>query len=298
MITLAALRYRKIFAAQGGPVDRVEVAEAISPHGRQFQANAFLTAGLLPARREPRRIYSDAAGSGTHSSPLVARYIALSEAMERWAYAATIRSPDRARYGFDIDPMSNGMAAFPGWHPAQPRRTARFEAIERFNLTAWWEGMLPTSVRATPWREIDAVVIGEDREAVTVIVHKATSDGHAYGHAAAADFDAACRKAVVELYRHERVVRGYRVKQLTGSAGLVTPSELLERRSLFFASAEGHDDFRRRVATAPRGPSPPRRLAYDGPIPGPWSRYADVWRVAFHPVSPKYLLDDERYFLW
>ena len=89
MFTLAALRFRKIFAAQGGPIERVEWADVLSPTGRQFQANAFLRDGLLGARREPRRVYGEASGSGTHASPLVARYIAFSEAMERWAYAAT-----------------------------------------------------------------------------------------------------------------------------------------------------------------------------------------------------------------
>ena len=194
--------------------------------------------------------------------------------------------------------MSNGMAAFPGLFAAQARRGARFEAIERYNLTAWWEGYLTTTLRATPWPGIDAAVIGDDREAVTVIVHKVTPDGHAYGHAASATFGAACRKALVELTRHEIVVRHYHNKRLAGSAGLIAPTELLERRSLFFSSAEGREYFLRRVSTPPRSHPPVRRVAYDGAIPGPWTRYADVWRVAFHPVSDRYLSQDERYFLW
>ena len=301
MINLAALRYRKIFAAEGGPVDRIEMAEIQSETGgRQFQANAFLSANLLPPRRHTRRVYSEASGSGTHRSPLIARFIAISEAMERWAYAATAPSADRARYGFEVDPMSNGMAAFPGWYRAQARPTAQFEAIERFNLTAWWEGLLPAITRSTEWPNVSAVVIGSDQGSVTVVLHKPTSDGqHAYGHAAAGSFGAACRKAAVELMRHERVIQGFHRKQRAGSvAALAAPTDQLERRSLFFATAEGYESFLRRLEAPPAKLAPERKVAFDGPIPGPWTKYADVWRVVYYPVSLRYLTEGDNYFLW
>ncbi len=216
----------------------------------------------------------------------MARFIAISEALERWAYAATALSPERARYGFDVDPMSNGMAAFPGWRRAQARDTARLEAVERFSLTAWWEGCLPATQRATEWPGVTAVVIGEDPASVTVVLHKRVAEGqHAYGHAAARTFSAACRKAAVELTRHERVVHGYRQKRTMGGIATADPTDLLECRSLYFASAAGHQAFLRRLE-APLSVQPPeRRVAFDGPIPGPWTRYAECggWCIIRFP---------------
>jgi len=142
MINLAGLRYRKVFTEEGGPIERIETADFTVESSRMFQANAFMRTGLL-ATRSSRAVYSDAAGSGTHASPMVARFMAISEAMERWAYHATALSPERTAYGFDVDPMSNGMAAFPGFFAIQARRKAYLEAVERFSIIAWWEGMLP-----------------------------------------------------------------------------------------------------------------------------------------------------------
>lgn len=299
MINLAGLRYRKIFASEGGPIDRVETSDVLLEGRRLFQSNAFLRSEFIAAQRKKRSVYSEASGSGTHSSPLVARFMAISEALERWAYGAKALSPDRATYAFDVDPMSNGMAAFPGLFARQARRNAHFEAVERFNIIAWWEGLLPAREAATEWPGVNALILGDDSDSVTVIVHKDSGNGvYSYGHAAAGDFTSACRKAMIELGRHEYVVRSHRFAQSLGGVVAAPPVDLLERRSLFFASEEGHETFLRRIGSRPTGAKPVRRVAFDGTIPGPWTKYADVWRVVYHPVSARYLTNEERYFLW
>lgn len=298
MINLAALRYRRVFADCQGPIDRVETVDITVAERRLFQANAYLRPDLLPTRVK-RTVYSDAAGSGTDASPMVARHMAISEALERWAYATVALSDARAAYGFDVDPMSNGMAAFPGLFASQARRAAYFEAMERFSIIAWWEGMLPAISKPTPWKDIKAAVIWAEPDAIVVIVYKRTPESlYAYGHAAAADFETACNRAVVELGRHEHVIRSYWIARACGGAPAIAPTDLLERRSVHFASPEGHEEFMRRLQTAPEEVPAPRRIAFDGEIPGPWSRYAHVWRVVFHPVTTRYLTNDERYFLW
>jgi hypothetical protein len=298
MFNLAAIRYRKIFTDRGGPIDRVESFDLSGQDQRMFQANAYLRADLQPTRAA-RAVYGNASGSGTHSSPMVARYMAISESLERWAYASTVASPDRAKYGFDVDPMSNGMAAFPGLFAVQARRTAYLEAVERFSLIAWWEGMLPAIPKPTEWSDIAAAVIWAEPGAVVVIVHKRTAEGqYAYGHAAAGDFATACRKAAVELGRHEYVIRSYRLARACTGGGAPAPTNLLERRSVHFASEEGHEEFLRRLHTPPAQIAAPRRIAFDGEIPGPWTRYAHVWRFVFHPVTLDFLNNNERYFLW
>jgi ribosomal protein S12 methylthiotransferase accessory factor YcaO len=298
MINLAGFRYRNAFAEQGGPIARVETTDFPIEKKRMFQANAYLRPDLIPRKRK-QSVYSDAAGTGTHESPMVARFMAISEAMERWAYHQTVYSPQRADYGFDADPMSNGMAAFPGLLHRQARHKARLEAIERFSMMAWWEGLLPAAERETEWPGVDAAVLPTGGSEVVVILHKKTAEGlHAYGHAAGENFSRACRRAVLELARHQYVIRSYWLARSCGCALADQPSDLLERRSVFFASPEGHERFVRRVKAAVDGPAPARRMIFDGRIPGPWERYASVWRVVFHPVSERYLREGEQYFLW
>ena len=298
MISLAGFRYRKIFADHSGPIDRIETSEFMVEGQRMFQANAFMRPGLL-ALQSNRSVYSDAAGSGTSESPMVARFMAISEAMERWAYHAKVKSPERAVYGFDVDPMSNGMAAFPGFFPLQARRKAYMEAVERFSLIAWWEGMLPSVEHPTEWPGVQAIIIWVGSDEVVVILHKRTKEGlHAFGHAAAKTFRGASRAAIIELARHEYVVRSYWLAKACGCSAAAMPADLLERRSVYFASEEGHEEFVRRVRSEPHRRLPTRRLAFDGRIPGPWDRYAYVWRVVFHPVTDRYLQDGSNFFLW
>jgi len=295
MINLAGIRYRNVFADRQGPIVRLDTTDFAIEGRRMFQANAYLRPELFPARK--RSVYSEASGSGTHESPMIARYMAISESLERWAYAATVRSDERATYAFDVDPMSNGMAAFPGLWAQQARRKAYLEAVERFSIIAWWEGMLPAAVRPTEWAGVAAAVIWEAPGEVVVILHKRTAEGqHAYGHAAAETFTAACRSAIVELARHEYVIRTYHLAK--ACAVIEAPCDMLERRSVFFASEEGHEAYVRRLRSQPERPLPTRRLAFDGRLRGPWEKYAYVWRTVFYPVTDRYLSNCDSYFLW
>src|SRR5262245_56365031 len=206
MLSLAAFRYRNVLAAAGGPIERLTIADASVLGERMFLANAYLRAGLVDGR-ETRKLFSPANGSGTDVSPMVARFKAISESLERWAYWQASAGPQRHKYGFDVDPSSNGLAAFPGLWRRQARTSAWMEAAERFNLLNWWEGRLPAVESDTRWSGVKAVTICSAAPGVTVIVFKRTEAGFmAYGHAAARDFESACRKAALEMERHAQVV--------------------------------------------------------------------------------------------
>src|SRR5437764_14904377 len=102
MLSIASLRYRKILAIDGGPIARVETGH-FSVRGRPTNlANATLTAGLT--RKGPLALFSDADGTGVHPVAAVARHKAVSEALERWAFSAVVRSELAAEFGFDVDP--------------------------------------------------------------------------------------------------------------------------------------------------------------------------------------------------
>jgi hypothetical protein len=299
MLNLAAFRYRAAMAASGGPIEKLEISDTQILGRREFLANAFLRKGLadVPWRSE---VFSPASGSGVSPSPMVARFMAISEAMERWAHWQTYAGDDRAKYGFDADPSTNGMAAYPGIWRRQARRGALMEAGERFNLLNWWEGRLPAAEATTAWPGVRAAVICSAVPGTTVILFRRTIEGFvAYGHGSALDYNAACRKAAVEMDRHASVLSHFALTH----AGRITDqlsaqAHSLERRSLFFATEAGHELFLERLRSAPRRSAPTPRVVFDGTIPGPWKRYADVWRVVYEPPSDRFLGPEENYFLW
>jgi hypothetical protein len=294
MLSLAAFRYRNVSAAAGGPIARVEVAETVMLGERRYLANAYLVPELA-GNREISTLYGRANGSGTASSPMVARFMAISEAMERWAHWQLCAGH---AFGFDVDPSSNGLAAFPGLWRRQARAGALLEAAERFNLLHWWEGLLPGREAPTRWPEVRAVVIESQAPGITVILFKRTGEGFfAYGHAAGKNFEAACLKAAGEMERHSRVIARFAASHGGEIRGqLPVTAHPIERRGLFFALPEGHELFLERLRSPARGMAEPK-LIYDGPVPGPWSQYADVWRVVYAPPSRRFLGLDERYFM-
>jgi hypothetical protein len=293
MLSLAGLRYRSVLAEHGGPVSQI-VAGYFPVRGRQVVlANAWLTPGLV--RKGALSLYSDADGTGTHPVPSVARHKAVSEALERWACDATARSDRAAEFGFAVDPSSNGMAAFPGLLPRQARRAAVLEAIERFCLIAWWDRRLEGRLFQTDWPGVSAVAIDGPFGGITVVAYARTEwGGYVYGHAAEESFGAACERAVMELARHEWILRARWLARFGGEHS--APSNVFERRCLFFATADGFELFRHRLGAPVSAPSPAVEVICDRAIPGPWAQYATVWRFTLRPPGDGYLHGGERYF--
>lgn len=133
---------------------------------------------------------------------------------------------------------------------------------------------------------------------VAVLLYRRSDAGfYAYGHAAAESFTAACEKGVVELARHEWVLRCHCLMHGSLSGGPAIAS-FLERRSLFFSSEAGHDLFQRRLGRRVGKSRSKPEVVVDCEIRGPWTRYARVWRFAFQPPSQRFLEDDDGYFFW
>lgn len=299
MLSLAAFRYRNVLASAGGPVQRLQLADMTVLGRREFLANAFLSENIAGQYWQDM-VFNPAHGSGTSPSPMIARFMAISESMERWAHWQLHDSAEKHKYGFDVDPSSNGMAAFPGLFRRQARQGALMEAAERFNLLHWWEGRLPASESDTRWPGVRAATICSEAPGVTVILFRRTAEGFvAYGHAAAMSYAAACRKAAIEMERHALIIARFSHAHAgTLTDQLPADAHPIERRALFFATDAGHELFLERLRSSPRRASAQPKLVYDGPVPGPWSRYADVWRVVYSPASDRFLGRDENYFLW
>lgn len=297
MLSLAAYKYRSVLQTDGGPVSRVSIRDFVVFGRKMYQSNAWLADEFMP-RRRTFKLYSDADGTGVAISPMIARHMAISEAMERWAYHTKVRSSDRELYGFDLDESSNGMAAYPGLFHNQARKRAMLEAIERASLIAWWEGLHDGELRATEWPDITALVLPSPTGCgITVVAFRATSSGrYSYGHGAALNYFGACERAVMELARHEYVVGLHRIAR--GVSLHEPPTDLFERRALFFSTEEGHALFQERLQRKSSGRSHRVKIVCDTEIDGPWSDYACVWRVLLDPPSRTFLADTERYFFW
>jgi hypothetical protein len=298
MLSLAAFRYRNALVDAGGPIARLELSDAPVLGRREFLANAFLREGLA-GNLWGGEVFSPANGTGCSPYPMVARFMAISECMERWAHWQ-MHQENKARYGFDVDPSSNGMAAFPGLFSRQARPNALMEASERFNVLNWWEGRLPAAESTTRWMGVRAATICSAAPGVTVILFKRSAAGFmAYGHGSAMDYEAACRKAAIEMERHAIVVSRFGMAHAGRICDqLPADAHPIERRSLFFATDAGHELFLERLRSGSHKPAPKPRLVFDGAIPGPWSRYADVWRTVYEPPSDRFLGMEENYFFW
>ena len=299
-ISLAPVRYRNVFEKHGGPIERLEAFPHLSSDGRERHcANAFLRSSLRPNWVEEKSLYSNSDGSGTHLIRNFACYIAISEALERWAFYSECDGARRREFGFDADASTTGMASFPGLTIRAVRGRAAIEAAERWTIVEWWLGRLPSRLArrigdAEGTLEISSPFSGC---AVAIVWRACSFGGLAFGFAGGATLDEAIQHALVEQDRNvvvlEKLVREKGFRPDSSSIAALTVG--LERRLAFFASAPGEALFRARVDRSrdvQSVPPMPRTLV-DREIPGPWQRYTAVWRVLHEQTSDIYL-DESR----
>lgn len=290
-VSLAPFKYRSILGT--GPLSRLESGPSCLWDGTTcFDAVAALKAEHRATGLPRTLLYSQAEGGGTHRSEVIARHIAVSEALERWAFYTCSAAPSHHNGRFEIDDSTTGMAAFPGLTTSPARQQATREAVERWALLEWWRGTLPAiQFKAkderisgleilTPFRPWHVVVLWADGDA--------QAEGRVYGFSAARDRLTASNKALIELTRNSRALAAYREIAANTGGSVIDLAHPYERRLAFFSSRSGVSIFQDRVATSGRRdfplPSLPERIV-DEEIPGPWSSYATVWRVLFRHAS-------------
>jgi len=302
-LNLAPLRYERVLRKDGGPIDHIDRAEHHVREGIVFNVNAFLDASLRPIlrRRNNQQFLSGADGGGTHPHELVARFMAISEAIERWAFWDRVGSNMRDLFGFDIDPSTMGMAAFPGIFQARAKRSAWHEAVERFGLLHWWEGRLHHNMWSFPEEGIEVVqILVPTTDIIPVVVFEddPLNGARYYGYGAGGSLEQATARARRELIRHRMVVTRYVEKFPDPLLGLAAIDDNHEKRALYFALAAGKELFDERCAAGPWAREARPKKVFDGWIPGPWNRYAAVWRCLFEPPSDEHRSSRIDYFFW
>ncbi len=293
MVSLAALRFGGVYTGRGGPIARTDLAEFAVQERRHWLANAFLRGELAPAGAGPS-LYGPADGTAIARSAIAASRAAIAAALARWAYLAVSDSPAAGRFGFHDDGSSSGMAASPGLFRRPAQALARAAAIKHHTLVSWWDGRLPAELLDAPHPGLEALRLHHDAgPGEVVVLFRRSRAGYAYGHAYGPRLAAALDQAAIELARAEHVLATYRAK-----GGLAAPANFLERRLLHFAGEEGAEQFCRRLLAKPSRPALPFRTLFDGEIPGPWARWATVWRCCARMPTDEHLEPGADFFFW
>jgi hypothetical protein len=294
MFSFAPINYRAILASDGGPIDRITSSTLDVLGRKEPQANAFLVPGLVK-EKPALSVYGNADGTGSNQSAQVARHMAISEAMERWAFYHTSQGDDAAKYGFDVDSSTNGMAAFPGLFKVQARKRAYLEALERWALVSWWSGHMRASLVGDSLFGVTALRLEHSAKfgEVAVLFRRSAAGHVSYGYSAGSTFRSAMARAAVELARNEFVVGYYKLCSVARDV-----PNYFERRCLHFAGEEGHAEFLRRVFDRRPLRESVWSVKFDAEIVGPWSKYATVWRVMPEMPSREYLDPKNPFFFW
>lgn len=293
MISLAPVRYANILRQNGGPLARIEMESHVL-YGKQFHS-AYAYLADCEGFEAPATVsaVSMPDGAGTAGTKQIACHMAISEALERWAVHYSRAFPDKISCGIDFDSSSNGFAAFPGLFKRQARKAAFQESIERHCLISWWEGLLQHHHLKDPSPGIRAVQLDNPFSGHEVaLIWKQDSMGrYVFGFGAADNLNKAVWRALVEQSR---------TAQVLDNLGSVRAQDYntYDRRIRYFSSPRGASAFLDRLGAQVTGKPDKLSLLFDQHIPGPWDRFASVWRTVVKPPSEAYLSDREDYFFW
>ena len=298
MLNLAPLRYAKVMCSQGGPIARMEHAPMDVFGEACVHAVTYLEEGIVDAGALKLRATVQPDGAGCHTSAQVACYMAISEAMERWAVYYCREHAESGLGAMALDSSSNGFAAYPGLFRRQARAAAYRESIERHCLICWWEGLLGHRCVADPWPGVNAIEIDNPFSSHSVVLLWAnTVAGTSYAFGAGSGFDHAARRALVEMERTQCLLELMWMDARPYAAGVL--GDVFERRIRYFSQEAGSAMFLQRLkqrvcASAP----PPCDVLFDAAVTGPWDRYSSVWRTVIEAPSRDYLSQREDYFFW
>lgn len=291
MLSIAPISYRNVLSRNGGPVERLISCEVDWQGKPEYQVNAFLKEEFR--RKKPMgTVYSDADGTGTHATQMIASHIAISESLERWAFRQCRKA---GNYGFDVDPTSNGMAAFPGIFARQSRSFALAEAKERFCLMAWWMGRYRAEVIRSGIEH--AIRLRAPGGGYVAILTRSGITYRSYGTGGGRTWTLALARARLEMVRNQRQVGRFLEKHPGFDFSQVPSLPFFRDRRVLHYALDGQAEFWEKLqhSVTFEGPDMAPKKVFDAEIKGPWSRYARVWRVCYEPPNPDHMNQDKMY---
>ncbi|MDH4467368.1 MAG: hypothetical protein QE271_04855 [Bacteriovoracaceae bacterium] len=308
-LNLAEWKYRNVVEDRGGPLLSLSYYSLENYPGHHCFAE--LRPELIPLLENKGIVYREGGGQGSDQiGRAIASYKAISESLERWAFYQTYKSDKASQYKFDIDPTTSGMACYPGITFRPARRLAMKEAIERWSIIAWWDGLIANKkINKVPfihglecnvyrleeiWKGSHTVIL----QSVSLIKSK-----NIYAFATSSTIESAISKAMEELCRNSRSIDRYVMENNFTNDGHLVESikslgSIMEKRLIFFATQSGKQMFESRCDQKINSELKRPELIVDREIIGPWSKYATVWRCLFKPTSTDFLKDSAEYFLF
>jgi hypothetical protein len=281
MLNTSYWNYRHLINNPNGPIEKISY---ILPKERcgfatGFEALSYLNKSLGLKDEKLYKLYGNADGSGWDINLSTAVNKSISEALERWAFLA-ISKNSKYTYGFDIDSSSTGLSAYPSLIKRPARNRALNEAIERWALSYWWSNALDAEKLSindkdvtvfkikTPWKNRHTLVCFKE---VTLKSHSFVC----YGFSTDNTIQSAFVRAKVELVRNYIVLEKYYESEKT----IADLESIYEKRLVFFSTSDGFNAFKEKVNSKSKKlicDFP--KLLIDAEIPGPWTKYATVWR--------------------
>lgn len=285
MLNLAPIKYSKVFKFDGGPIEKIIWSQTeIFKNVIGYEASAYLCSELRPQSIPLNKIYGNPDGTGSDQFQSAACYKAISEALERWAYYETALGKQSEEFGFDLDPSTNGLAAYPGLSQYSVKKFAYFEALERWAIGKWWSEQLGSSEIYNS-EDISFIEIFNNNKASVVICwFKFTNCENqelvAYGFAASGNIEKALLKAQIELFRNKHILQLYYKNR---SRPELNHLNIQEKRLIWFSANEGYNQFLEKIRRT-------QKLSVKNQVPieilskklnGPWSQFSQVCRVLF-----------------
>ena len=301
-MNLAPLKYRNILECDGGPVRTLDIGTETILGQDTYSAHAYLRPNLQ-CRNRMRYVENMPDGAGSAADPSTARFRAISEALERWAFRHCSRdASETARYGFDYDPTTNGMGAYPGLFNSPARTAAESEAIERTCLIHWWDGFLNASAIMDPFEGVRGIEIENpfSHDTVVLLWKFISEKFYTYGFGIGKSLNKACWRAGIELHRTANIVEmHYRNKEAIDSDYVSQFPHLFERRILYFSRPEAFAQIIEKIENGPDKKCPKKPCALiDCKVTGPWDRYVTVWRVVYEQPNRDFSSNRSDYFFW
>jgi hypothetical protein len=310
---LAPWLYRSVLSSNGplASIGSRQVAD-LQNGQHQWQSLASLKGNLRPSWLTPNEFYSDADGCGTAPDQFSSRMIAISEAIERWCFYATVDkafSDPSDPFGFRINRSTTGLAFFPSIRKGPARARALAEAVERLELLNWSTGR-KEAISAKPGHfglapdKIQSLDLlpGAFKHVVAVISLPANLRGlTAYGFAAATDVNEAIRRALIEAERNQSVLEQMDMN-LPGS-------DEIEKRLKHWCQPDGlkrflgfsrqHPGRAGDISSELKGSLTEGEdtLLIDAEIKGPWSNYGVAWRCLFRGQDDRLIDDPNTFYL-
>lgn len=241
-------------------------------------------------------------GAGWDGDKENSQCIAVTEAIERWAYRFYSTSRPRD-CGLDVDPTTNGFAALPSSMGIQPLiRHAYHEALERWALNRIWDDadfhlretqpekqLLPMFSRFKGRvRCFAATLNGRALESIAaepaafcLCIFFNDRGGAIPGSACAESPSSATKRAMLEAYIHATAFPRLEGKDTSNM-------DITEERLLFFAADPGAgaaitEKLRLSDSFAPQRTP---KVVLSKYLPGPWNPEVNVYRVIVEDSNP------------